>query len=956
MMNTGEVITAYQAKYIAHELTLKLPSGSSDRLNAALMDAQVDLNPHQVDAALFAFRSPLSKGAILADEVGLGKTIEAGILLAQLWAEKKRRLLIICPANLRKQWSQELQDKFYLPSKILEAKSFRELKASNKRKPFELNEIVIVSYQFAASKQEDLALVDWDLAVIDEAHRLRNSYKPNSRIGNALKSGLRATRKVLLTATPLQNSLMELFGLVGIIDDKVFGDEKNFRKQFARVIDGETFDDLKSRLKPICIRNLRRQVQEYIKYTKRKPITIKFKPTAAEQHLYDQVAEYLQREVLYALPSSQRHFTGMILRKLMASSSFALAGTLTKIINRLEADVKQHERTQKLEELADEYELFDEQEEEWEDETENPSGEKLSEEDIANIRDEVEELKRYRDQAQQIHANAKGDKLLEAIKTGFDNMQPEAPKKAIIFTESTRTQLYLKEILEKHFPDGIVLFNGSNTDPGSQVIYQSWLDRYKGTDKITGSPTADKRAALVEHFREHATIMIATEAAAEGINLQFCSLIVNYDLPWNPQRIEQRIGRCHRYGQKYDVVVVNFLNVDNAADVRVFQLLEQKFKLFDGVFGASDEVLGSIESGVDFEKRIADIYRNCRSMAEIEREFDALQDELADVIDAKMQKTREQLFENLDQEVLDRLKIRLGESREALSNYEKLLWDITKYRLQDYAVFHEASLSFDLKKRPFEHGHYDVGVRYKIGKETEGAIKHRLNGELAQLILADLTQLDLPVSELTFNLSGHTNQVIDLEPLLGSTGWLAVSRVAVSSFEQSDYLIYAGLTEEGEVLTDAQAQKLLKLKAKETSCAVTTSLPSALEDLLKQREKEVLANVKQSDIDWYIKEDEKLDKWAEDRKAALSKAIEDAKARLQELKRESRSYGDLAIMFSYQEKIKEQEGKIGKMRREIYELEEKIDQERDSFMAEIKQRMNVSQNVLPLWSIKWRVV
>ena len=144
------------------------------------------------------------------------------------------------------------------------------------------------------------------------------------------------------------------------------------------------------------------------------------------------------------------------------------------------------------------------------------------------------------------------------------------------------------------------------------------MKQHAGTDRITGSPTADKRAALVEYFRDEASIMIATEAAAEGINLQFCNLVVNYDMPWNPQRIEQRIGRCHRYGQKYDVVVVNFLNKANAADVRVYQLLAEKFKLFDGVFGASDEVIGAIESGVDFEKRIVGIYQQCRTTEQIE--------------------------------------------------------------------------------------------------------------------------------------------------------------------------------------------------------------------------------------------------------------------------------------------------------------------------------------------------
>ena len=182
-----------------------------------------------------------------------------------------------------------------------------------------------------------------------------------------------------------------------------------------------------------------------------------------------------------------------------------------------------------------------------------------------------------------------------------------APEKALIFTESTRTQEYIYSILQNtEYKDSIVFFNGSNNDALSKKIYSEWLLKHKGESIITGSKTADKRSALIEYFKNNAKIMIATEAAAEGVNLQFCSMVVNYDLPWNPQRVEQRIGRCHRYGQKFDVVVINFLNKRNQADQRVYELLKEKFKLFDGVFGASDEVLGSIETGVDFERRIWD--------------------------------------------------------------------------------------------------------------------------------------------------------------------------------------------------------------------------------------------------------------------------------------------------------------------------------------------------------------
>jgi len=241
-----------------------------------------------------------------------------------------------------------------------------------------------------------------------------------------------------------------------------------------------------------------------------------------------------------------------------------------------------------------------------------------------------------------------------------------------------------------------ILFNGTNNDPQSKAIYRRWMERHAGTERISGSPTADMRAALVDCFRDEASILIATEAAAEGINLQFCNLVVNYDLPWNPQRIEQRIGRCHRYGQKFDVVVVNFLNKRNAADVRVYQLLDEKFRLFNGVFGASDEVLGVVESGVDFEKRIAGIYQKCRSPEQISFEFDALQSEMESKITGGQQDAREKLLNNFDIEVIEKVKV---ESAQTLGTFNARLWDVTRYMLDGYATFEDADHGFRLVSR-----------------------------------------------------------------------------------------------------------------------------------------------------------------------------------------------------------------------------------------------------------------
>jgi superfamily II DNA or RNA helicase len=672
------LLTDYHAKYFAHELTKRCSSDSLEKLAGAVASAQVDLNPHQVDAALFAFNSPLSKGALLADEVGLGKTIEAGLVLSQKWAERKRRVLVITPANLRKQWHQELTEKFFLPCQILETKSYNDAVKRGNFRPLEIpNAIVICSYQFARSKAADVANMPWDLVVIDEAHRLRNVYKPSNVIANTLKQALAGKSMLLLTATPLQNSLLELFGLVSFIDEHAFGDIKSFREQFTNLTQEQVFHTLKARLKPICQRTLRRQVTSYIPFTKRRPMVEEFTPEESEDRLYNLVSEYLRRDNLQALPASQRSLITLVLRKLLASSTFAIAGALESMSKRLKAKLQKAKPAESFEdELDQDYEALDQTAEEW---PEDQPGESLSDADRAAIEAEVADLDAFATLARSIEHNAKGRALVKALAIAFPKaVELGALQRAIIFTESRRTQNYLLRVLaDSPFKDGIVLFNGTNTDDRSKQIYAAWLARHQGTDRVTGSKTADMRSALVDYFREEGRIMIATEAGAEGINLQFCSLVVNYDLPWNPQRIEQRIGRCHRYGQKHDVVVVNFLNRKNEADRRVFELLSEKFKLFDGVFGASDEVLGAIESGVDFEKRIAAIYQGCRKPEEIKTAFDQLQLELSFEINETMSQTRRKLLENFDDEVREKLKISDEASKAYLNRYERVLMQLS---------------------------------------------------------------------------------------------------------------------------------------------------------------------------------------------------------------------------------------------------------------------------------------
>jgi SNF2 family DNA or RNA helicase len=571
------VSTPYHARYFAHELTRQAGSNGVDRLSSSLFDATVDLNPHQIDAALFALQSPLGKGVVLADEVGLGKTIEAGLILCQHWAERKRRLLVICPASLRKQWALELEEKFNLPTRVLDAATYQRAVREGIPAPFLADGVVIVSYNYASRMRAEVRAVPWDRVVLDEAHKLRNAYRPSHRTGQRLRWALEGRRKVLLTATPLQNSLLELYGLSTVIDEHLFGDTTTFRSRYMR--QDSDLDELRHRLAPFCKRTLRKQVTEYVQYTERRAITRPFRPTDDEHRLYEAVSAFLQREHSYAIPHRQRALTTLVLRKLLASSPHAIAGTLQTMQERLEKlrdpeadDDAFMEQLVLSEEMDDEY--LDEAD--GEDDTAEEGSNTIDPERLAV---ELSELDGYIAWARSIGVDTKARTLLSALDVGFGEMERMgANRKALIFTESRRTQEYVKTFLEANgYAGKVVLFNGSNTDPESREIYNRWIRANETSGRVTGSRPVDMRTALIEHFRDRAEVMIATEAAAEGVNLQFCSLVVNYDLPGNPQRVEQRIGRCHRYGQKHDVVVINYLiglrvkHIDRIRGIRVVQ-------------------------------------------------------------------------------------------------------------------------------------------------------------------------------------------------------------------------------------------------------------------------------------------------------------------------------------------------------------------------------------------------
>ncbi len=944
--------TDYQAGYLAHWLSLE--GKAEETLTQTIASAKVDMNPHQVQAALFALQSPLSQGVILADEVGLGKTIEASLVLSQKWVEHRRKLLLIVPVTLRKQWSQELEEKFSLPSIILEAKNFNQYRKEGIGNPFDTEvamgnvSIVICSYEFASRKDQELALIPWDLVVFDEAHKLRNVYKKTGAVTvKKLDEALTGRPKVLLSATPFQNNLLELYGLVSMIDPHFFGNLDSFKARYgkARLEDSE-LALLRDRLSKVCHRTLRRQVQEEggINFTRRYSMTENFRPSQDELDLYYEFSTYLQDPNILAIKSSARQLVTLVIRKILASSSYAIQGTLETMILCLEKKADLSEALKDFDTLDD---LLDESDEE--------GGEP---EDIVSpeaLKAEIEKLNNFRLMAANITQNSKAEALVRVLNKAFDFAERLGGKrKAVIFTESVRTQTWLAERLAREGDEGrIVLLNGSNNDPSSKEIYNSWMEKHRGSSRISGSKTADMKAALVDKFRDDATIMISTEAGAEGINLQFCSLLINYDLPWNPQRVAQRIGCVHRYGQKHDVVIVNFINKGNRADERVFELLNQKFQLFEGVFGASDEILGSIESGFDIERRILNIYQQCRSDDKIDAEFAQLNQDMSEQVEIKFRDTRRSLLERFDAEVVKQLNITREKTREQLSDYHRRLLKLAKMALPG------AQFNVDSNECRFVYSGQTYDVNWQQADSIDAQFFRPHEGLGKSLIdryeasLRSLKDDSIPVIEMTYQPDAR-GQFSDLQALIGQSGELVVEKLIFSIKNQRiEHLILAGATDLEESLRPETLDRLLLQPGKKVSTIAALRHESLLGDFLLREEQAVEEKVGEDLEQYYEEETEKLERWAEDRRLALDLRTRQLDEEIKALRKANRQLATLAEKRDAQRALKQLERERDNAMLNYHEEKKKIEAEEDRLLDEIDEKLAMKKEKIRLFAMRW---
>lgn len=937
------MLTPIQQKYYAWDISHKKSVTDDSRFTGVLSEARVDLNPHQVEAALFAFKSPLSKGAILADEVGLGKTIEAGIILSEMWAENKRDILIIVPASLRNQWNIELMEKFYLPSFILDKNTLADGIELHKKGE---KSIFVCSYNFAVTNHEYLKKIDWDLVVMDEAHKLRNVYKKSNVMANIIRATFRDYKKVLLTATPLQNNLKELYGLISIIDPEYFSSLDTFAEQYNAIStrDKAKYGELKGRISHIIHRTLRNQVQEYVNFTKRTAFVQEYTPSEDEQKLYELVSEYLHRDGTYGVPERQRPLLRLLVTKILSSSSYALSFTLEKFIERL----KMYKETGKMESVLSV--LSDDSEGRYADEDFTVSDSNKENAWYAgSIDDEIRELIEYRNLAQSISKESKALKLLQALSISFERITNlGGNKKALIFTESKRTQEYLFHFLEANgYKDKVVCFNGNNDSVAAKNIYHLWLMKYAGTNRISGSTVIDKKQSIVDAFRDDAEILIATEAGAEGINLQFCSLVVNYDMPWNPQRIEQRIGRCHRYGQKNDVVVVNFVNQGNRADCRVYELLNQKFSLFDGVFGASDEVLGALDSGIDFEKRINNIYQNCRTEREIEAAFDELQQELDTIIKERIENTRKSLLENFDEEVIEKLRVRQVEDIDRLNTYNRHLWNLALSVLgNDICDIDEKKHIFRLSRNIAD----DIPIgTYILNKDSDQHLQLRFGHPLGQYIVSQASSMETPDTNVTFDLSAYPYKSALVEQYKGHTGSAIVYRISSSNKYDSEENLIACVKDSNGINLPAEfVFKLLEIPVTSSFVQKMSDKDGSFKEQLDEQLAKYTTDIEKRTNEYVDFEINKYEMWADDQLVPLRNEVMELSREHDALRRQIRKEHNASQKLQLKKEESVMAKKLHSKRSQLLSMEDEYMDKVDEMTERLQKSMknNVECNVL----------
>lgn len=956
-------------RLLAEELVRLRPADEERRYVASQRAGRIDPNPHQIDAVVFALQRIPEGGCILADEVGLGKTIEAGLVMAQLRAEGAKKLLLVTPKPLLGQWREELYSLFGM--------TVREVSAASSD-AFDGEGIFAVGRELAGTKPVAGRIEKagpWDLCVIDEAHEhfagiwkrfdatgVENEDSRHAKTAGNLKGALGASPVLLLTATPIQNSLAELWGLVHYVDPSgtLLGDLPTFRALFAasareggdrRLAEGSG-PELRRRLAQVVQRTLRRQAQDFLDkpFVGRMARTFEYEMSADERALYDDVTRYLLSPSLQAFRGSHRALLLLGFHRRMASSKAALAASLKNVETRLERMLR-GDRVDEGDETARAFES-DLEDDELVERLEIEERDEGGEIDRGAVEEELARVRGLRVRAEELTEDGKARALLKAVRIVLERgRHGEGGGKVVIFTESRRTQDYLRELLmhDGLADDDITVFRGQNDHPRAKAALARWEAEVEAGKPARERPSREvaTRLALVHEFRTRSRVFLGTEAAAKGLNLQFCDTLVNYDLPWNPQRIEQRIGRVHRYGQKTDVTIINFLAKDNEAQRLTYEILSQKLELFGNVLGASDAVLHAASDGPsdavlsalgdDFEKRLGAIYRQARSIDEIVARLAELRETTTErrrAFEDEQARTRELIESRLDarvREVFANIQGRLAASLAAFDRDVEAL-------VGAYLDAHEVPFTREAREgargatviltlSPGEGappalldalGASADALRVAIGAPLEGVDALHLGHPLVQLAVADARAQP----------SGGVEARCDALPE-GTRGALRVVKVRHAGLQPVERLRAFAALESGETLDDAETRALLEgplaSRAVTLDAVFAAERDAALDELMDEAiffdQREVRDGIDEA----FARVEERLERFVEDKVLLLRRGLAGLRADRAEAQRAWDDAATADARTAAERRLKKLDAKIEALQGDLESLEARDD-------------------------------
>lgn len=862
-------------------------------------------------------------------------------MVAQLRAEGAQRVLLIVPKALIGQWQNELLTLFGI-------------QVQEQRGDFASPGVYVVGREFAGSERGSEALsasLPFDVVIIDEAHEifaaLHKRYGPGgvydeasdqALMAHRVRGILRSSPVLLLTATPMQNSLAEIWGLVQYVEPTgtLLGDIETFRRVFCEdddrtLVQGQEHE-LQRRLGIVLQRTLRRQAQEFLDrpFTQRRCRLYEFRMSDEERSLYDDVSEYLMRQSLYAFAGAQRRLLLIGFHRLMASSIRALAASLENVATRLRRVAAGYAG-------GDSAEMLDDLEDD-EMPPVSEAGASAPDANDAGVLTELALVESFVARARALPDDAKARAFQEAIRLvlalGRDG---RGSGKAVVFTESITTQEYLRTLLLDIGlgDEDITLFRGSNDHERAREAHDRWLEEV-GRHLPPGSrPTRDVavRLALVHEFKSRSQILVCTEAGAKGLNLQFCETVINYDLPWNPQRIEQRIGRCHRYGQPRDVTVVNFIGRDNEAQQLTFEILSQKLDLFGKVLDASDHVLHEPRTtspelvasavSVEVEADLQTIYSRSRSTDEVAREIAALRDKIGarrDNYEREHQRTSQIIHSRFDQDVRRVFRQLRDQLPPVLVRMDRDIAELVDGYLRSRGGKYQRSDAAGRVLFELAPG-FDVGV--DVGDERRFATGDARNLEDAQSLSLSHTLVLAAIeharawSEGAVQLSLAGKGDPELDAIVGARGVLSIARVDYGGFEPVQRLVAAAIVDEVPVdpLIAARIAQLPATDCVDLDVAWDSALLTDLVDEAVFVDQQAVEAGEQTHFERAVGQ---LERFVEDKVLLCRREL----TALEEKLRRAKTRRDDAIGASARERI---EDEIGRLAERSESLQSRID-------------------------------